>query len=117
MNLAVDENASFEEQRGKFMAASRLEYLQDEDGVYGVSIPFLTYDGPNILTYILRPDRLGRGSGLAALQTPPRGIFRSSDFIESRLVEILAEAIHARGGFAAGHRPNGRGSLQAGRPM
>ena len=61
MNLAVDENASFEEHRGKFMAASRLEYLQDDKGVYGVSIPFLACGGARTLTYILRPDRLSGG--------------------------------------------------------
>ena len=44
MNLAVGENASFDE-RGEFMAVARLEYLQDENGVYGVSIPRLTYNG------------------------------------------------------------------------
>ena len=49
MKLAVNEVASFEEQRGEFMAAARLEYLQDESGVYGVSIPILTYDGTSAL--------------------------------------------------------------------
>ena len=62
MKLAVSENASFDERRGEFMAAARLEYLQDERGVYGVSIPFKTYDGSSALTYILRPDRLDRGN-------------------------------------------------------
>ena len=33
MNLAVDENTSFDERRGEFMAVARLEYLQDESGV------------------------------------------------------------------------------------
>ena len=59
MKLAVSENISFEDRRGEFMAAARLEYLQDDKGVYGVSIPILTYHGPKVLTYILRPDRLG----------------------------------------------------------
>ncbi len=62
MKLAVDENASFEERRGELMAAARLEYLQDERGIYGVSIPFPTCDGASSLTYILRPDQLDRGS-------------------------------------------------------
>ena len=63
MSLVVDESTSFEERRGEFMAAARLEYLQDDRGVYGVSIPFLAYDGASALTYILRPDRLGEGLG------------------------------------------------------
>ena len=46
MSLAVDKNISFEERRGNFMAAARLEYLQDKGDVYGISIPVLTYDGP-----------------------------------------------------------------------
>ncbi len=45
MKLAVSENASFEDRRGEFMVTARLEYLQDERGVYGVSIPFMLYDG------------------------------------------------------------------------
>ena len=54
MNLANRENASFDE-RGEFLIAARLEYLQDEKGIYGVSIPTLTFNEPSALTYILRP--------------------------------------------------------------
>ncbi len=61
MALANLEDASFDE-RGEFMAAARLEYLQDEKGVYGISIPYLAHDGPSALTYILRPDRLDEES-------------------------------------------------------
>ena len=57
MKLAVNETASFEE-CSKFSATARLEYLQDERGIYGLSIPVLTYEGLSALTYILRPDRL-----------------------------------------------------------
>ncbi len=106
MKLAVNENA-FSDERGEFMAAARLEYLQDERGIYGVSIPFLAYDGARALTYILRSDRLGGGHGdtkntevtEAALQTLPRRLFGKSHCIEHRLTVALAEAIHARGGF------------------
>ena len=115
MKLAVNENAVSDE-RGEFMAAARLEYLQDERGVYGVSIPFLAYDGAKTLTYILRPDRLGGGSQDianhfnsmvgAALQILPRGIFRSH-YIEHRLIVALAAAIHARGGFVGDSRRDG----------
>ena len=115
MNLALSKNASSDE-RAEFMAAARLEYLQDEHGVYGVSIPFMTYDGKvSALTYILRPDRLSGGFGEtkntevseAALQIPPRGIFGVSHCIEHRLVVTLAEAIHIRGGFAGDSRRGG----------
>ena len=104
---AVGENASFDE-RGEFMAAARLEYLQDEKGIYGVSIPFPSYDGAGALTYILRPDRLdkvprditGHSYGSeAALQILPRDHFRKSHCIERQLVVFLAEAIRARSGF------------------
>jgi hypothetical protein len=113
MNLAVGENASFEDRRGEFMAAVRLEYLHDERGVYGISIPFLPYEGKvSALTYILRPDRLSGGLGdtkntevsEAALQIPPRGIFGTAHLIEHRLIVTLAEAIHARGGFVGDSR-------------
>ena len=116
MNLAVGENASFDE-RGEFMAAARLEYLRDERGVYGVSIPILIHDGPYALTYVLRPDRLdeelqGRRSRSgyvrgAALQTLPRHIFGKGRYIESGLTVALAEAIHARGGFVGDSRRGG----------
>lgn len=59
MKLAGHENAIFDE-RGEFMAVARLEYLQDEKGIYGVSIPDLAYRKPDVLTYILRPDRLDK---------------------------------------------------------
>ncbi len=101
MKLAVDENTSFDERRGEFMAAARLEYLQDESGVYGISIPVLTYDGPRALTYTLRPDRLdwkprdmqSAGWCGAALQTLPRRIVGTARYIEHGLVVALAEAI------------------------
>jgi len=49
MSLVVGENTPFVERRGEFMAAARLEYLQDESGIYGISIPTLTYNGPRAL--------------------------------------------------------------------
>ncbi len=109
MSLSVRENTSFEDRRGEFMAAARLEYLQDEKGIYGVSIPFLAYDGADSLTYVLRPDRLdkesdtfGRHAGQidgAALQILPRRVFRKSHYIEHHIVRLVGDAIHARGGF------------------
>jgi len=103
-------------ERGEFMVGARLEYLQDENGVYGISIPRLTYNGTSVLTYILRPDQLDRGSQDiangsnpmvgAALQILPRGIFRSH-YIEHQLIVTLAEAIHARGGFVGDSRRAG----------
>ena len=118
MSPNAEDAASFEERRGEFMADARLEYLQDERGIYGVSIPFLAYDGTKLLTYILRPDRLDKGSQDidianrsnpmvgAALQILPRGIFRSH-YIEHRLIVALAEAIHVRGGFVGDSRRGG----------
>ena len=117
MKLAVGENASFDE-RGEFMAAVRLEYLQDESGVYGVSIPYLPYEGKvSALTYILCPDRLAKASqgvtnqvgctGKPALQMLPRHMFGTSRYIEHQLVVALAEAIHARGGFVGNSRRSG----------
>ena len=38
MSLAVDENTSFEERRGEFMAAAPLEYLRDASGIYGAFV-------------------------------------------------------------------------------
>ena len=107
MSLTVGENISFEERRGEFMAAARLDYLQDESGVYGISIPTLHYDGPRVLTYTLRPDRLDwkprdtKSAGWcgAALQLLPRHVFGTARYIEHGLVVALAEAIHARSGF------------------
>ena len=115
MKLAVDENTSFDERRGEFMATARLEYLQDESGLYGISIPVLTYGGPRALTYALRPDRLdwkprdmqNAGWCGAALQTVPKRIVGTSSYIEHSLVVALAEAIHARGGFVGDSRRGG----------
>ena len=114
MSQVSGKNTSFEDRRGEFMAAARLEYLQDEKGIYGVSIPFLACNGVNILNYILRPDQLDRGlqdianrsnpMDGAALQILPKGKFRSH-YIEHRLIVALAEAIHIRGGFVA-HLPS-----------
>ena len=101
MSLAIGETPPFDE-RGEFMAAARLEYLQDEKGIYGLSIPLLTYDGASTLTYILRPDRLGGGLGSTesagvsgpALQVLPRRIFRRSHHMERQLTAALADAMH-----------------------
>ncbi len=105
MKLAVGENASFYE-CSEFSATARLEYLQDRRGIYGLSIPILTYEGLNAVTYILRPDRLDEGlhtkgvevSG-AALQILPRRIFWRSHYIERQFTKALADAMHARSGL------------------
>ena len=76
----------------------RLEFLEDGNGIYGMSIPVQTYEGVAELTYILRPDRLDKESqGIgnrsnyvagAALQTLPRRIFGRGHYIEHRLTVV-----------------------------
>ena len=116
MNTAVSENTSFDE-RGEFMVAARLEYLQDEKGIYGLSIQDLAYGEARPLTYILRPDCLdktsqdiaSRSSHVigAALQTLPRRVFWRSHHMERQLTAALADAIHARSGFVGNSRRGG----------